>query len=88
MQHLGVYAMITSSQKALAYPPGISLIVLSPEAAEHVMQSNVKTMYLNLKSALVNGERGQPPFTPAVNTLIQINKRLHEIEDTKGVETE
>ncbi len=88
MQHLGVYAMITSSQKALACPPGISLIVLSPEAAEHVMQSNVKTMYLNLKSALVNGERGQTPFTPAVSTLIQINKRLHEIEDTKGVKTE
>ena len=45
-------------------------------------------MYLNLKSALKNGERGQTPFTPAVGILRQIHKRLNQIEDNGGIETE
>jgi aspartate aminotransferase-like enzyme len=88
MKELGVQAMITGSQKALACPPGISLIVLSPEAVERVYANNPKTMYLDLKLALKNGERGQTPFTPAVGTLRQINQRLKEIEQSGGVETE
>lgn len=53
-------------------PLGISMIVLSPEAVECVYSSQVRSMYLDLKSALENGERGQTPFTPAVGILLQI----------------
>lgn len=88
MQKAGVDALIIGSQKALACAPGISVIVMSQRAVERVMQSNVKCMYLNLKSALTNGERGQTPFTPAVGTLLQIHTRLREIEESGGVETE
>lgn len=80
--------MITGSQKALACPPGISIIVLSPEAIERVNKNNSKCMYFDLKNALKNGERGQTPFTPAVGILIQINKRLKEIDENGGVESE
>ena len=45
-------------------------------------------MYLDLKSALKNGERGQTPFTPAVGILRQINARLKEIDVAGGVEAE
>ena len=45
-------------------------------------------MYLNIKSALKDGERGQTPFTPAVGTLLQINARLKEIELNGGVDAE
>ena len=45
-------------------------------------------MYLDLKLALKNGERGQTPFTPAVGTLRQINQRLKEIEASGGAEAE
>ena len=45
-------------------------------------------MYLNLKAALKNGERGQTPFTPAVGILRQINARLKEIKALGGVEME
>lgn len=88
MAELGVQVMITGSQKALACPPGVSVIVLSGEAVQRVESRNVKCMYLNLKSALKNGERGQTPFTPAVGTLRQINARLKEIEAAGGVESE
>ena len=88
MQALGVDVMITGSQKALACPPGISIIVLAPQAVERVCSREVKSMYFNLKDALKNGERGQTPFTPAVGILRQINARLKEIEAAGGVETE
>ena len=88
MEALEADVMITGSQKALACPPGISLIVLSPRALERVAESKTRCMYLDLKDALKNGERGQTPFTPAVSVLLQINKRLHEIDALGGDEYE
>ena len=88
MEHWGVDVMITGSQKALACPPGISVIVLSSNALKRVEQSPTKCLYFDLKSALKNAERGQTPFTPAVGTLLQIHARLKEIEMNGGVEAE
>ena len=84
----GVDVMITGSQKALACPPGISVMVLSPKAVERIEHNQVRCLYLDLKSALKNGERGQTPFTPAVGTLLQIHARLKNIESMGGVEKE
>ncbi len=88
MKELGVDIMLTGSQKALACPPGISVIVLSEKAVKRVNAHNCGCMYLDLKNALKNGERGQTPFTPAVGILRQINLRLKEIEEAGGVESE
>lgn len=88
MKAMGAQAMITGSQKALACPPGVSVIVLSAEAVERVQARKVKCFYLNLNSALKNAERGQTPFTPAVGTLLQINARLKQIEAGGGVDKE
>lgn len=81
----GIDVMISSSQKALACPPGISILVLSKRALNRVGQSAVKSMYFNLKNALKDSERGQTPFTPAVSILLQINARLKSIEKNGGV---
>lgn len=88
MKDLGADVMITGSQKALACPPGISLIVLSKNAIERINNNPSKCMYLDLKNALKNGKRGQTPFTPAVGTLLQIHARLKQIERNGGVESE
>lgn len=88
MKALDVQVMITGSQKALACPPGVSIIVLSDQAVKRVYSNHVKSMYFDLKDALKNGERGQTPFTCAVGILRQINMRLKEIEQVGGVETE
>lgn len=85
---LNIGAMITGSQKALACPPGISVIVLSPNAIKRIEQNQVACMYLDLKRALKDAERGQTPFTPAVGILLQINARLKEIDSQGGVESE
>lgn len=88
MAAMGADVMITGSQKALACPPGISVMVLSKRAVERIEGNQVRCMYLDLKSALKNAERGQTPFTPAVGTLLQINARLKAIEAMGGAEAE
>ena len=88
MEALGADVMITGSQKALACPPGISIITLSPRGVERVNNHHAGCMYFDLKDALKNGERGQTPFTPAVGILRQINTRLREIDALGGVEAE
>lgn len=87
MEALGADIVLTGSQKALAVPPGVSMMVLSSRAVERVYENQPACYYLSLKAALTNGERGQTPFTPAVGILIQINARLNQI-DAVGVEAE
>lgn len=88
MGECGADVMITGSQKVLACPPGISIIVLAPRGLERVEASKAKTMYFDLKDALKNQERGQTPFTPAVGILLQINERLKEIDRNGGADAE
>lgn len=88
MTEMDVQVLITGSQKALACPPGVSVIVLSEKAVKRIEENTVESLYFDLKLALKNGERGQTPFTPAVGTLLQIHARLLEIEEKGGVQSE
>lgn len=88
MAELGVDVFLTGSQKALACPPGISLLALSEAALARIQRIDSGCLYLDLKAALKNAERGQTPFTPAVGTLLQINRRLKDIKEAGGAEAE
>ena len=88
MNKLGADIMITGSQKALACPPGISVMVLSPKSIERINKTKSVCQYFDLRIALKNMERGQTPGTPAVGILRQINARLKEIDANGGVEGE
>ncbi len=80
--------LITGSQKALACPPGVSVLLLNENAINRIESIPSKCMYLDLKDALNNARRGQTPFTPAVSVLLQINRRLKDIDANGGVEKE
>lgn len=86
MEKMGADVLITDAQKALACPPGVAPVILSPRAIERVHSIKQPCMYLDLWSLLENQERGQTPFTPAVTTLLQINKRLSQIIEKGGVD--
>lgn len=88
MKELGAAAVITGSQKALAVQPGIAVVALAPAALERVSSNKEKCLYLSLKNALKDMERGQTPFTPAVTTLLQIHTRLKGIEANGGIAAE
>ena len=87
MEKTGADVMLVSSQKALALPPGLAVLVLSERAVERVYREKPRCMYLSLRAALENGERGQTPFTPAVSLLRQLNRRLQKLEE-KGIAAE
>jgi len=88
MTELDAGVMITGSQKALACPPGIAIIVLAPTALKRIERTKCCCQYFDLKLALKNQERGQTPWTPAVGVLRQIHARLKEIDSAGGAETE
>jgi len=88
MAALDVGVMITGSQKALACPPGIAVMVLAPSALERIWKTKCSCQYFDLKLALKNQERGQTPWTPAVGVLRQINVRLKEIDESGGDKAE
>lgn len=88
MAALEAGVMITGSQKALACPPGIAVMVLAPSALERIKRSKCCCQYFDLKLALKNQDRGQTPWTPAVGVLRQINARLKEIDAAGGTESE
>lgn len=88
MERSGVNVMITSSQKALACPPGISVLLMNQEAVHRAEQNRPRAMYLDLKPALKDAERGQTPFTPAVGILRQMNARLRQIVQEGGAGVE
>lgn len=88
MDRLGAAAVITGSQKALAVQPGISVMALAPVALRRVELNEERCLYLSIKQALLNGERGQTPFTPAVTILMQIHERLNSIVRHGGQQRE
>ena len=65
----------------LALPPGLSFVIIDDKAQKRALDNRVKSIYFGFKNYLEDGKRGQTPFTPAVSTLIQLNKRLKKIND-------
>lgn len=85
MAEMGIDAVIVSSQKALSLAPGLSVVTVSPRLLKRVSEIPSKSMYLDWKSHIENGKRGQTPFTPAVRLFYELQNRLHIILD-EGVE--
>lgn len=77
MQAHSIDALIISSHKGLALPPGLSMVVLTPRAIGHLLSSN--TLYFDFRNYLDDGARGQTPYTPAVTIILQLQHRLAQI---------
>lgn len=82
MDQWGVDVAILSSQKALALTPGLSFVAMGTRALARLKKAKPKTLYLNLQDYLTNQERGQLPYTPAINLLLQLHQRLRDIQAT------
>ena len=76
MGAMGIDVLILASQKALALAPGLSILVLSPRALERAAKARPGSHYFGLGRYLLDGLRGQTPFTPAVGTILQMRARL------------
>jgi aspartate aminotransferase-like enzyme len=78
MQKDNIDTMIISSQKALALPPGLCMVILTPKAIKRL--NDVQNIYFDFKEYLKDGVRGQTPYTPAVTIILQLQKRLQKID--------
>lgn len=83
MQQSNIDVVIASSQKGLALPPGLTMVILTPDAQKALQ--NINSLYFDFKDYLKNGERGQTPYTPAVTIMLQLEARLNQIKERGGV---
>ncbi len=69
---------ITGSQKALAVPPGLAVVSVSPRAEER-FQAKSAGYYADLKAHLKSARKSpaQTPFTPAVPLFFALQEALH-----------
>lgn len=88
MQKQNIDVLILSSQKGLALPPGLSLLILSPKAIEKINRTLSKSYYFDLHKYLENMIRFQTPFTPPIGIIMQLKRRLQDIMITGGVTSE
>jgi aspartate aminotransferase-like enzyme len=79
MAGMGIDILLTSSQKALALAPGLSILVLGPHALQNVKKRRIRSHYFAFSRYLADARRGQTPFTPAVGVILQLHERLDSI---------
>ncbi len=78
---------MTGSQKAIAAPPGISPISVSPRAKKYMIENPPSTMYFNLARYFKYYEESKhTPFTPALPLLYAYREAL-TIMLEEGLET-
>ncbi|MDX9743942.1 MAG: aminotransferase class V-fold PLP-dependent enzyme, partial [Arcobacteraceae bacterium] len=77
MIHHNIDALIVSSHKGLALPPGLSMVILSPRAIKKINPKH--QLYFDFNAYLSDGQRGQTPFTPAITIILQLQARLRQI---------
>jgi aspartate aminotransferase-like enzyme len=82
---LGIDIMITGSQKALALPPGLSLVSVSARALERAAQVHDRGYYFDLVEFQRNHENGMTPSTPIIPIIYALQSKLEDIR-AEGLE--
>lgn len=85
MDELGIDICITSTQKGLNIPPGLSILFLSERLNDYDFSH--KGYYWDFTDNLNNLKRGQTPFSPATILFLQLNKRLKQLKNEGGERT-
>lgn len=81
----GVDVCVSSSQKGLMLPPGLSFVSLSKKAQERIEGSDLPKYYFSLKKALKALEKNDTPFTPAISLVRGLGVALDRIRK-EGIE--
>jgi aspartate aminotransferase-like enzyme len=82
MDELDIDICVTSTQKGLNIPPGLSILFFSKKLADY--QFNHKGYYWDFDENFSNLKRGQTPYSPATILFIQLNARLRQLKENGG----
>jgi len=85
MDEWGVDVAVSASQKALAIPPGLGFMAISPKALKLAEANKTRSAYFDIFDYIANWKRNQTPFTPAVSLVEQLKLRLEKIK-AEGLE--
>jgi aspartate aminotransferase-like enzyme len=73
MDEWGFDVVVTASQKALAVPPGVALVAVSPRGWERIAKAGVPRFYFDLQKAREFAKAGETPWTPPVSVLFALD---------------
>jgi aspartate aminotransferase-like enzyme len=82
---LGIDVFITGSQKALALPPGLSLLSVSKRALARAAQIQARGYYFDFIEFQKNHENGMTPSTPVIPLIYALKSKLEDIA-AEGIE--
>jgi aspartate aminotransferase-like enzyme len=77
MDELNIDICVTSTQKGLNLPPGLSIVFFSSRLAGYEYRH--LGFYFDFEENLKNLTRGQTPYSPATTIYLQLHKRLEQI---------
>ncbi len=77
--NLGIDVMLTGSQKALALPPGLSLISVSKRALDRASKLPDRGYYFDFHEFQKNHEKGMTPSTPVIPLIFALKAKIEEI---------
>lgn len=80
MDEWGYDIVVTASQKALAVPPGLAMVAISPRAWERIEKAKAPTFYFDLRKAREFEKLGQTPWTPPVSIVYALDVALQRYE--------
>ena len=82
---LGIDVLITGSQKALALPPGLSLLSVSKRALDRAATVEGRGYYFDFHEFQANHVNGMTPSTPCISLIFALQHKLKQIE-AEGLE--
>jgi aspartate aminotransferase-like enzyme len=72
----GLDGVVAGSQKCFMLPPGLSFVTLSERGWSLAQSSRAPRFYFDLPKARASLEKGQTPYTPAVNMIQALGAAL------------
>jgi aspartate aminotransferase-like enzyme len=77
----GIDVLVGGSQKALMLPPGLAFAGVSDKAWEFNKTSTIPKFYFNWAKELINLQKNQTNFTPAISLIMGLRESLRMIKE-------
>jgi aspartate aminotransferase-like enzyme len=75
----GVDVIVSGSQKGTATPPGLGLLLFSPEVQARLIPNTPRGFYLDMQRELKGQMAGSTPQTPAINLIYALSASLERL---------
>ena len=85
---LGIDVLITSTQKALALPPGLAICAMSQKAYDRTAEVQNRGLYFDLRTLwdFIDKKNYQYTSTPCLSLMYALDKQLQHIVNEEGIE--